>query len=427
MKKRFTVILSFVFAVCLCFALTACGGLFGFGTNNNSGSNNSSSSGGNSGNNSGSSSSGGSSQPKEDSDGTFVYSGASVKAASTSISGEIIIPSEHGGVPIDTIPADAFKGCNAITSIVVPESVTTIGAGAFNGCSSLRSITLSFVGGQKGNSDTSTANFGYIFGTSSYQGGTKINQHYGVEIMNNKRNNNFYIPSTLRSVTITNETVLGYGAFQNCSIITKIELNEEIIQVGISCFENCSKIETISLPSISIIPDSLFSGCISLSKFTINENVDTIGTEAFKGCSALSSINSETAGEFMIPDAITSIGESVFNGCSMIKSITLPFIGSQRGNSDTPAACFGYVFGENSYQGGTKINQHYGVEIMNNKRNNNYYIPSILRNVTITNESVIGYGAFQNCSMLQSITINKGAQNSVGEKAFENTATPTWV
>ena len=421
MKKRFTVILSFVFAICLCFAFTACGGLFGFGTNSNGGSGNTGSSGGNSGNNSGSSSSGGSNQPKEDNDGTFVYSGASIKAANTSISGEITIPAEHGGVPIDTIPANAFKGCNAITSIVVPESVTTIGAGAFSGCSSLRSITLPFVGGQKGNSDTSAACFGYIFGTSSYQGGTKIRQAYGTGI---GRYEDFYIPSTLRNVTITKESVLNYGAFQNCSMLAKIELNDSIIQVGANCFINCSKIETISLPSISIIPDSLFSGCISLNKFTINPSVDTIGEAAFKGCSTLSMINSELAGDFIIPNAVTSIGYAAFSGCSMIKSITLPFVGCQKGNSGTSKACFGYIFGEDSYQGGTKIRQIYDTGI---GQFEDFYIPSILRSVTITSETVLCYGAFQNCSMLTTIKINKGAQNNVGEKAFENTATPTWV
>ncbi len=413
MKKRFVLILSLMFAICLCFALTACGGLFSSGSSGNNGgsynSGSSSGSGGNSGNNS---------QPKEDSDGAFIYSGASIKAANTSISGEITIPSEHGGVPIDTIPADAFKGCNAITSIVVPESITTIGEGAFNGCSSLRSITLPFVGGQKGNSDTSAADFGYIFGKNSYQGGTHVFQYYRA----GSAAASAYIPSTLRTVTITNESVIARAAFQNCSMLTKIDLNDKIIQVGVNSFANCSKIEEINLPNISIIPSSLFSDCISLRKFTINSSVDTIGEEAFQGCSALSMINSETPGTFIIPKTVTWIGKGVFNGCSLIKSITLPFVGSQKGNSDSWDAPFGYIFGENSYQGGTHVSQYCCAGFAAASA----YIPSILRTVTITNESVIARAAFQNCSMLQSITINKRAQSSVGEKAFENTAQPTW-
>ncbi len=400
MKKRLMVILSLALAVCCCLGLAACG-LFGFGAD-----------GGGSSSGSGSGSGGGSSQPQVDSDGTFLYSGSTVKAASTSISGAITIPAEHNGMPIDTIPANAFNGCNAITSITVPESVTSIGAGAFNGCSSLRSITLPFIGSQKGNTG-SAAYFGYIFGTSSYQGGT------GVEHEKASWPTRYYIPETLRSVTITNETIIGKYAFRNCTMLTEINLNEKVIQVGERSFEYCSKLEEINLPSVSILPEALFGGCISLSKFTINDSVDSIGEEVFRSCHALSSINSETAGTFIIPDTITSIGAAAFNGCSLVKDITLPFVGYQKGNTGS-AAYFGYIFGTSSYQGGT------GVEHEKASWPTRYYIPETLRSVTITNETIIGKYAFRNCSMLQSITINKAAQNSVGEKAFENTATPTW-
>ena len=415
MKKWLMMILSLAFAICCCLGLAACE-LFGLGT----GGGNSSSGGSSSGSVSGSSD--GSTQSQEDSDGTFIYSGTSIKAATTSISGEITIPTERNGVSIDTIPADAFKGCNAITSITVPESVTEIGAGAFNGCSSLRSITLPFVGSQKGNGGTKAACFGYIFGTSSYQGGMKILQ-YVREGYGTSDSDFYYIPLTLRFVTITNEIVIGYGAFQNCSILSTIVLNDEIIQVGQCGFQNCSKIEEINLPNISIIPASLFSGCISLSKFIINSSIDTIGKEAFEGCSALSSLNSEAAGTFIIPNTVISIGSAAFNGCSLIKSITLPFVGGQKGNSDKSSACFGYIFGTKSYQGGISVEQIYGAGI---NMSQNFKIPSSLRSVIITNETIIARGAFQNCSMLQSITINKAAQSSVGEKAFDNTAEPTW-
>jgi hypothetical protein len=161
-----------------------------------------------------------------------------------------------------------------------------------------------------------------------------------------------------------------------------------------------------------------------LSKFVINDSVETIGANAFAGCGALSSVNSETAGEFIVPDSVTSIGSGVFNGCYLLKSITLPFVGSKKGNSGSNDANFGYIFGTNSYQGGTKVEQYYGGGTSNW---NWFYIPSALRTVKITNETVLNYGAFQNCSMLTSIAINAGAKNNVGEKAFANTVNPTWI
>ncbi len=395
MKKWFVTILSLAFAVCLCLGLSAC--VFTDGYGNAGGSD---------------PSVGGSSKPKEDNDGTFIYSGASIKAANTSISGDIVIPASHNGVPIDTIPASAFKGCNGITSITVPDSVTSIGEGAFNGCSLLRSITLPFVGSQKGNTGKAAC-FGYIFGTNSYQGGTEISQSYP------DWTENFYLPATLRKITITNETVIGAGAFQNCFMLDNLDLDDGILQVGAKAFAGCSKIEEISLPNITIIPANLFHGCISLSKFTINDSVDTIGSNAFKGCAALSSINSDTVGEFIIPDNVTTIEESAFNGCSFLQKITLPFIGSRKGNTGR-AACFGYIFGTESYQNGIKITQAYPDWA------ENFYLPATLRSVTITKETLIGAGAFQNCSMLDEIRINSAAQGNVGTDAFKGTATPTW-
>ena len=270
---------------------------------------------------------------------------------------------------------------------------------------------MPFVGNRKGNTGRAAC-FGYIFGTTSYQNGTKISQSYP------DWTENFYLPTALRNVTITNETVIGAGAFQNCFMLDNIDITDGILQVGAKAFAGCSNIEEISLPNIAIIPANLFQGCIALSNFTINDSVDTIGASAFKGCSALS-INSGTAGEVIIPDSVTTIEEGAFNGCSFLQKITLPFIGSRKGNTGK-TACFGYIFGTESYQNGIKITQAYPDWA------ENFYLPTTLRSVTITNETVIGAGAFQNCSMLNEIRINSAAQGNVGIDVFSNTASPTW-
>lgn len=46
---------------------------------------------------------------------------------------------------VNEIGANAFEGCNKITSIVIPESVTKIGASAFSGCSVLTDITYNAI------------------------------------------------------------------------------------------------------------------------------------------------------------------------------------------------------------------------------------------------------------------------------------------
>lgn len=60
--------------------------------------------------------------------------GYAVSAASTSISGDIEIPSEYNGKPVFSIDAQGFKDCTKLTSITIPNSVTGIGGSAFVNC-----------------------------------------------------------------------------------------------------------------------------------------------------------------------------------------------------------------------------------------------------------------------------------------------------
>jgi hypothetical protein len=114
---------------------------------------------------------------------------------------------------IESIGDYAFQNLK-ISTVTVPSSVTSIGSGAFKGCNSLVSISLPFVGSS--NSITSYGSgasykFGYIFGyTSSNASGTTYDG-YGYY---------YYIPSSLRTVTITNATGVSARAFSGCSSFT---------------------------------------------------------------------------------------------------------------------------------------------------------------------------------------------------------------
>ena len=58
----------------------------------------------------------------------------SVSAKSTSIRGEVVIPSKYNGVPVSEIDDYGFKNCGHIISIVVPDTVNEIGYEAFLNC-----------------------------------------------------------------------------------------------------------------------------------------------------------------------------------------------------------------------------------------------------------------------------------------------------
>ncbi len=63
----------------------------------------------------------------------------SIKAKSVNnMPAEVVIPSSYNGKAVTVIGYEAFYGCNSLTSVVIPDSVTSIGAWAFANCESLQ-------------------------------------------------------------------------------------------------------------------------------------------------------------------------------------------------------------------------------------------------------------------------------------------------
>jgi hypothetical protein len=119
-----------------------------------------------------------------------------------------------------------------ITSLSIPNSVTSIAAESIQGCNALTSIALPFVGGSRAISTSGSTSyvFGYIFGTTSSSGTGTTYQYVAYS----------YIPTTLRTVTITDATGISANAFYNCTFLTSITINSGAqSNVGSNAFTNC--------------------------------------------------------------------------------------------------------------------------------------------------------------------------------------------
>ncbi len=216
------------------------------------------------------------------------------------------------------ISDSAFSGCTGLTSITIPDSVTSIGSSAFSGCSSLESITIPFVGAKAGvtSSDTYQYPFGYIFGMSSYDGGVATEQHYYGNSTSSTTSETYYIPSSLKSVTVTGGNIL-YGAFYNCAALTSITIPNSVTSIGSWAFRGCAGLTNMTIPNgVTSIGDAAFYECSRLTSITIPNSVTSIDEYAFRGCTGLTSVT--------IPDSVTSIDMSTFSGCTALTSITIP-------------------------------------------------------------------------------------------------------
>ncbi len=349
----------------------------------------------------------------------FTYSGTSTISISgyVGVSETIWVPSYIGDVSITKISSSAFQNQAAITNVVIPNTVTFIGSSAFYGCNAIENITLPFVGQSATASYYYESVFGYIFGyknTSSAVSGT-VTQY--------TTSYKYYIPTTIKTVTITNQTSIPAYAFENCNFIEKITIPENTADIKSKAFYNCSSLTDINIPENVVIAENAFdgsglaaksgvvyigsilykyngtmptgytlnikagttsiqanalSGCTGLSKVIFPDSLTKIGTNAFLNCSTLTELD--------IPNSVQTIEANAFKGCSKLTSVKVPFVGTSRMSTSAFSAIFGTV-------------------------------PSTLIEVEITDSSIIPANAFKGLTKLQNITVNEGVQ-SIGDYAF---------
>ena len=204
------------------------------------------------------------------------------------------------GTTLTSMEAYAFANCSALQKFnsqikgqfIIPDTVTSIGTGAFKGCNAITDITLPFVGNKIDSSKT----FGYIFGAGG--SGSKTSGD-GSTYQNG---NHYYIPQSIRKVTITMQTVIPYNAFYNCDLIEEINIPSNATSIVSYAFYECNALSrlnsntdgTFNIPSgVTEIQERSFYNNKLLKTLNVGD-ISTIGEYAFSGCSMLEKFETQT-------------------------------------------------------------------------------------------------------------------------------------
>ena len=206
---------------------------------------------------------------------------------------DIVIPSTYNGLPVKEIGESAFRYCDSLTSIVIPDSVTNIGSSSFSFCTSITSIVI-------GDNVTSIGSYAFRNCTS--------------------------LTSIVNGNSVTS---IGFYAFFNCESLTNVVISDSVTSIDSFAFTSCDSLIGIEVGAdnryYKSVDGNLYSKdgkilmqyavCKTETSFKIPSGVTNIGDGAFWGCYSLTNI--------VIPESVTSIGSYAISFCDSLTSVVI--------------------------------------------------------------------------------------------------------
>ena len=341
-------------------------------------------------------------------------------ASNSEYVGNLVFPSEVNGDPVTTIANNSSLTAAQraqVTSTYIPDSVETIEQAAFGGFTNLETVTF------EQNESVSVAS------ASSSTGLITIDDNAFSDCAKLK---GIIIPDTV--------TKIGYYAFFNCNGLKSVTLGKSVTTIRDEAFFGCTSLKSFEiLASVTNMDSKVFDNCTNLKNITTHtqnenvltaikgianvngemnltiENVTSFDSIFLRGCTGLKSV--------ILGSGVTSMGGTgLFDGCTGLKSIVigkdvtnieLPFIGEIQANIIVHEENSKYKVVNNCLIDTSTKTLIHGT--------NNSIIPSDgsvtkiemqafdwcnFVEITIPESiTVIGTGAFTNCSSLQRIIL----------------------
>ena len=223
---------------------------------------------------------------------------------------------KYGFIPDDgsvtTIGANAFQGCDALTNLVIPDTIVSIEYDAFIGCRNLTYV--------------------YIPASVTYMDGSAFMDCPIAAMEISLDNPVFYVGENciINKQTKTlikgfagcvipddgSVTAIGPSAFTDCRDLTEIVIPNTIIEIGSSAFSYTGLTSVVIPNSVTYIGGSAFHGCYSLRSVKLSDNVTELCGWTFGDCESLTTV--------ILPANLERILYNAFYGCYALTEITLP-------------------------------------------------------------------------------------------------------
>lgn len=230
-----------------------------------------------------------------------------------------------------TLSGSCFSGCNALVGVELSDITTIVGGNSFNACSSLSSVTL----------NNSLQVLGGFIHCSSLTTLTIPSSVKTIECLSGNPFEGIIIPNGV--------TTLGELCFAECSNLRSLRIPNSVTSMGPALMFNCSSLSSFTFQDRYVGPLStkpyygfgFFEGCRSLLRIELPEGTTIVDGDCFENCTNLRSI--------IFPASVRRISDYFIKNCVSLESLI--FYGTtaplrQNGNLDSLA--FAYL---NHYEG----------------------------------------------------------------------------
>ena len=220
------------------------------------------------------------------------------------------------GGGVTNIGAGAFSGCSELKSVSIGADVSEIGRSAFNGCTALGLIEFA--------EDSHLTKVG----PAAFRECAGLHELRLPDTVESLGNGCFYGSGLLELTLPAAMTKLEQGALNNCPVLTTVNVNTAMTDLGLVPFYCCPKLQVINVPTDNVNYSSFDGLLYDKSGATLlrcpegrelcsfSPDLEAIGDRAFYACAKLTGVD--------LPRGLTSIGREAFAFCPQLSYVYLP-------------------------------------------------------------------------------------------------------